>query len=98
MWSRALSLLTLGFFVVMNVLLLRSEFGGKNEVRSAIPIDLVLRKILTAPDNSFLEIRHHGRKIGTCQLSPSVGQELSADKLTSEDLPPEGMVEELTSY
>jgi hypothetical protein len=98
MWSRAFSVFTLIFFVVMNVLLLRSEFGGRNEVRSSIPTDLVLRKILTAPDNSFLEIRHHGRKIGTCQLSPSLGQELTNGKITTEDLPPEGMVEEPTSY
>src|SRR4051812_16761051 len=98
MWSRALAVFTLIFFIVMNVLLLRSEFGGRNEVRSTIPGDLVLGKILTAPDNSFLEVRHHGRKIGTCQLSPSVGQELATGKLMTEDLPPEGMVEELTSY
>src|SRR5881392_1733590 len=98
MWSRALAVFTLIFFIVMNVLLLRSEFGGKNEVRSTIPGDLVLGKILTAPDNSFLEVRHHGRKIGTCQLSPSVGQDLSRNRLMSEDLTPEGMVEDLTSY
>jgi hypothetical protein len=81
----------------MNVLLLRSEFGGRNEVRSAIPTAMVLGKILTAPDNSFLEIRHHGRKIGTCQLSPSVG-ELAAGRISTEDLPPEGMVEDLSNY
>jgi len=97
MWSRALSVFTLLFFVVMNVLLLRSEFGGRNEVRSAIPTAMVLGKILTAPDNSFLEIRHHGRKIGTCQLSPSVG-ELAAGKISTEDLPPEGMVEDFSNY
>ena len=98
MWSRALTVFTLIFFVVMNILLLRSEFGGRNELRSKIPNELVLKKILTAPDNSFLEIRHHGRKIGTCHLSPSFGESVTTGKIITEDLPPEGMVEELTSY
>jgi hypothetical protein len=98
MWSRALFASALIFFVVMNVLLFRSEFGGRNEVRSTIPAELVFRKILTSPDNSFLEIRHHGKKVGTCQWSPAIGQEAATGKVMDEDLPPEGMVEELTSY
>ncbi len=98
MWSRVLFSSVALFFVVMNVLLFRSEFGGRNEIRSTIPAELVLRKILTSPDNSFLEIRHHGQKIGTCQLTPSVGQEVATGKVGSEDLPPEGMLEDMTYY
>ncbi|HUR45287.1 MAG TPA: hypothetical protein VMZ27_05350 [Candidatus Saccharimonadales bacterium] len=98
MWSRAIFVSACLFFIVMNVLLLRSEFGGRNEVRSVVPTDLVLKKLLSAPDNSFLEIRHHGVKIGTCQWSPSIGQELATGKIMNEDLPPEGMVDDLSSY
>lgn len=98
MWTRALFLFVFVFFVVMNVLLFRSEFGGRNQVRSAIPAELVFKKVLTCPDNSFMEIRHHGKKVGTCQWSPAVGQELATGKIMSEELPPEGMVEELTGY
>ncbi|MDB6032945.1 MAG: hypothetical protein JWM16_3283 [Verrucomicrobiales bacterium] len=98
MWSRALFASVVIFFVVMNILLFRSEFGGQNEVRSAIPAELVFQKILTSPDNSFLEIRHHGKKVGTCQWSPAVGQESTIGRLMTDEVPPEGMVEELTSY
>ena len=86
------------FFVTMNVLLWRSEFGGRSALGSSVPAEVVWQKVLTAPDNSFLEIRHHGRKIGTCHWSPSVGQALTTGKTMTDDLPPEGMVNELTGY
>ncbi|HEY0455264.1 MAG TPA: hypothetical protein VGE41_02755 [Verrucomicrobiae bacterium] len=98
MWMRLVFVIVLSFFVVMNILLVRSEFGGKNQVSSAVPIDLIFQKILTAPDDSFLEIRQHGKKIGTCHWAATVGEKLSQTKLSSEDLAPEGMVEEASGY
>ncbi len=85
------------FFVTMNVLLWRSEFGDHHQFGASLPADSVWEKVLTSPDYSALTIRHHGRKIGTCNWTPSVGQERAAKMLT-EDAPPEGMIEEPTGY
>lgn len=85
------------FWVVMNVLLWRTEYRGKDTLGSAVPLEMVIQKMLTAPDNSSLEIIHHGRKIGYCRWAPNVGQDL-AEKINTEDLTPEGMVDTLSSY
>ena len=52
--------------------------------------------MLSAPDASALTVFHHGQKIGFCQWSTSVGEELS--KLHGEGEPPEGMVRRITGY
>jgi len=97
MRARLPLLLVTAFFVTMNVLLWRSEFGDRHPFGASLPAEGVWQKVLTAPDNSFLSIRHHGKKVGTCHWSPSVGQDRAA-RLANEDAPPEGMVEEPTSY
>ena len=96
MLNRVTFVLVTAFFITMNVLLWRSEFGGHHQFGGSVPAELVWQKVLTAPDNSFLTIRHRGKKLGLVTWSPSVGQDRS--KLLSEDNPPEGMVEEPTSY
>ena len=93
MRARLPFLLVTAFFVTMNVLLWRSEFGERHSFGASLPAEGVWQKVLTAPDNSFLSIRHHGKKVGTCHWSPTVGQERAA-RLANEDAPPEGMVEE----
>ena len=98
MRSRLSFLLVTAFFVTMNVLLWRSEFGGHHQFGGSIPAEAAWEKIVTAPDNSLLSIRRHGKRIGTCHWSPSVGQERATGKIMSEDVPPEGMVERPTSY
>src|SRR5256885_13275206 len=50
------------------------------------------------PYTTLFRSRHHGRKIGTCHWAATVGEKLSQSKLSSEDLPPEGMVEEPSGY
>ena len=40
------------FWLVMNGLLWRSEFGSGNKTGSTVPTSLVWEKILTAPDDS----------------------------------------------
>lgn len=82
----------------MNVLLWRSEFGGRNELGSAVPVDILLGKILTAPDDSALEIFHRGEKIGYCRWQVNVGEELSTGKIGTEEYQPEGMVKRLSGY
>src|SRR5437773_3244856 len=79
------------FWVVMNVLLWRAEFGGGNEAASAVSTEVVWQKILTAPDDSTLEISLNGKRIGYCRWVANVGEELATGKISSEDYVPEGI-------
>src|SRR5690606_24666778 len=58
---------------------------------SAVSAEIVLDKILTAPDTSALEIYHHGKKIGFCRWTAEVGVENGQKKLIDE-FQPEGML------
>src|SRR5262245_49487477 len=98
MLSRAALFLIIAFWVTMNVLLWRSEFGRRDALTATVPMEMVWRRVLTAPDNSSLEIFHHGQKIGFCRWAPEVGEELAAQQLSGEGAPPEGMVRRLTGY
>lgn len=85
------------FWVTMNVLLWRAEFGRHDAIGSAVPVATVWRKMLTAPDNSSLAIRHHGKVIGFCRwVTETVGATNSQDS-TDEPLP-EDMVSRVTGY
>jgi hypothetical protein len=86
------------FWISMNLLLWKSEFRGAAELGSPVPVEVVWEKILTAPDNSPLEILRHGKKIGYCRWIPNVGEDLSTGKISSERFQPEGRVERLTGY
>ncbi|HYG35772.1 MAG TPA: hypothetical protein VEC99_13360, partial [Clostridia bacterium] len=79
------------FWVTMNVLLWRAEYGNHATTGSAIPAHVVWEKILTAPDSSSLTILHNGKKIGFCHWLTSIGEDLS--KMKPDDAAPEGMVE-----
>lgn len=90
--------LALGVFcAAMNVQLWRSEFIS-DEGGSPVPMPLVWQKILTAPDNSSLEIRRDGVKIGFCRWNPNVGEEAATGKVADESSAPEGMVTALSNY
>jgi hypothetical protein len=93
----AFALITL-FWVTMNFLLWRSEFGGPNHLGPVVPVERVWQQMLTAPDNSSLEILHHGQKIGFCRWAASVGDEPAQEKASGDEVPPEGMVKRLSSY
>lgn len=86
------------FFVTMNYLLWRSEFGEQGRRSSPVPVKSVLDKMLTAPDNSRLEIRHHGMKVGNCRWSASVGDDRATGKQMSEEPLEEGMIETISGY
>ena len=73
----------------MNLLLWRSEYGPRGN-GIPVPVDLVWRKILTAPDISSLTVYQDGQKIGFCQFSTSIEQAMA--ELDEDKLPPEGMV------
>ena len=91
MLSRVIFAVFALFWVTMNVLLWRSEYSTVKETGSAVSAEIVLEKILTAPDTSALEIYHHGKKIGFCRWSAEVGVKKGLQHLTDE-FQPEGMV------
>jgi hypothetical protein len=86
------------FWIVMNVLLWRAEFSGGDEAASAVSTEVVWQKILTAPDDSTLEITWNGKRIGYCRWVANVGEELATGKIASEDYAPEGMIRRLGHY
>ncbi len=99
MISRILFAVVILFFIVMNVLLWRSEILGAGKVGAPIPAGVVWQKIISAPDNSSLEIRHHDQKVGYCTWTPAVGEELATGKqMTEGPPPPEGMVRTPSGY
>ncbi len=85
------------FWLIMNALLWRAEFGQRGD-RSSIPAERVWQKILTAPDNSSLNIYHHKVKIGYCRLAPDAGQTLDADNVLSDDFQPLAVGQPPTGY
>lgn len=78
MLSRAAFVLITLFWLTMNVLLWRAEFGSKHGAGRAVPAAVVWQKLLTAPDNSSLAILRHGRRIGLCHWSTGVGEQWTA--------------------
>jgi hypothetical protein len=88
MRSRVAFVVIAGFWVTMNVLLWRQEYGshGSDE---PVPAALVWRKILTAPDASSLSIYQDGERSGFCEFSTSVETEMA--KLDEDRPPPEGV-------
>lgn len=96
MISRVALILVTAFWVTMNVLLWRAEYGQQGSAGSSVPAEVVWRKILTAPDSSSLTILHHGKKVGFCHWMTSIGEELS--QIQEDTGSPEGMVRRITSY
>ena len=64
MFTRITFLVCAVFWVTMNYLLWRSEYGGAKHHGGQVPTEVVWRKIITSPDNSSLDILHHGKKAG----------------------------------
>jgi hypothetical protein len=89
MISRGAFILVAAFWVAMNVLLWRAEYGSHNR-GIPVPLDLVYRKILTAPDASSLSVYQDGQRTGFCEFSTSVEQEMA--ELDGDNPPPEGLV------
>jgi hypothetical protein len=88
MVGRIAFILVAAFWVTMNVLLWRAEYGSHN-AGIEVPLNLVCRKILTAPDNSMLDIFQDGQRIGFCQLTTGVGEEMA--ELNDESPPPKNL-------
>ncbi len=60
------------FWLLMNVLLWRAEYGQRDAARTPVPVAVVWHKMLTAPDTSSLTILHHGKKFGFCHWMTSI--------------------------
>jgi len=73
------------FWVTMNILLWRAEFGSHGEDVS-VPQELVWRRILTAPDASSLSVYQNGVRTGYCEFSTGVGQAMAT---LDDDKPPQ---------
>ncbi len=73
----------------MNYLLWRAEYSS-NGGGEPVPVELVWRKILTAPDASSLSIYQEGERSGFCEFSTSIEMEMA--KLDEDRPPPEGIV------
>jgi hypothetical protein len=86
------------FWATMNVLLWRAEVGAGARGGSPVSWDVVVDKVLTAPDPSTLELLHHGRRIGYCHWFPDTGGEPPGATKLSVDYVPEGMVRESHGY
>ena len=87
------------FWLVMNYLLWRSQWGAPNRLGSAVPVEMVWDRILTAPDSSALDLYDQEKKIGTCHWLANVGgPPRGVNRNLSTDFVPDGMVEEVTGY
>jgi hypothetical protein len=76
------------FWVTMNVLLWRAEFGiyGGD---TAVPPPLVWHKILTAPDASSMSVYQRGERMGFCEITTGVAQQMA--QYDQDTPPPEGL-------
>ena len=98
MFNRVLFVSIAGFWLTMNLLLWRSEFGQMNHPGSLVPTVMVWQKILTAPDDSSLEILQDGKRVGRCRWQANVGEEIATGKVAPDEFELEGMVRQLTGY
>jgi hypothetical protein len=82
----------------MNALLWRAEFGPSRNGGAPVPIESVWRRILTAPDESALEIQRHGERIGYCHWVAGAAEEMVLEPAEPASGLPEGMVRRPTAY
>ena len=94
MLARAAFVLLGLFWLGMNLLLWRSEFGTHPNAASAVPVQLVWRKILSSPDSSSLTVLRDGTRIGYCHWVSNVGEEWAK---TGDDSLPDGLPAPLRS-
>lgn len=60
------------FWLVMNFLLWRAEYGAGRGGASQVSLDAVVERLLQAPDKSVLKLYHHNREIGVLHWTPSI--------------------------
>jgi hypothetical protein len=92
MFARLTFMVIAAFWVTMNVLLWRVEFGVRGG-DTLVPALLVWHKIMTAPDSSSLSVYQKGERMGYCEFSTAVGQQMAA--FDEGKPPPEGFTAHL---
>ncbi len=85
------------FWLLMNFLLWRAEYGGGRETVSEVPVEMVARRVITSADRSSLTIQHQGQRIGQLQWVPSILEE-EQDGRSGSNFEPEGMVRRASGY
>ena len=88
MIARLLFVAVAGFWVTMNVLFWRSEFG-ESGTETPVPVSFVWKKILTTPDTASLNVYQKNQRIGFCEFSTGIARQMSA--LDQDKVPPEGL-------
>ncbi|HWD17787.1 MAG TPA: hypothetical protein VHB20_00795 [Verrucomicrobiae bacterium] len=86
------------FWLAMNFFLWRSQWGGSAQAGTETPVKVVWQKILTAPDNSSMEIYDHDRKIGFCHWTVTSGEAAAANKSLQEDYAPGSDLPQVSAY
>jgi hypothetical protein len=89
MTARLTFLVLLVFWVTMNALLWRAEYGSHGG-DTPVPLVAVWHKILTCSDPSSLTVYQEGDRMGYCEFSTSVGRELAS--VDADKPPPEGLM------
>jgi hypothetical protein len=87
MTARLTFLAIVAFWLTMNAALWRTEFGARGG-DTPVPLQLVWRKILTAPYASSLSVYQNGDRMGYCEFSTGVGQQMAT--FDEDKPPPEG--------
>lgn len=99
MFKRAWFLAITLFWVTMNVLLWRSEMSLGEDAGTPLPVAAVWERMLTAPDESSLDVYHRGKKLGYVRWMPKVIEEASEAWPEDEDPnTPEGRVKRILGY
>jgi hypothetical protein len=99
MFARITFFLIVSFWLVMNLLLWRSQTTGVQPMGNKIPAEVVWQKILTAPDRSSLEILHYDQHVGFCTWSADVGETTIVPPTgESDEYLPEELTKKVTGY
>ena len=86
------------FFVTMNYLLWRHEFSSTSRLGKTVPVEVVWQKMLTAPDDSSLDISKGRKKLGYLRWVANIDEPEATGKVSTDESQPEGMVKTLTGY
>lgn len=76
------------FWLTMNFLLWRAEFGAHGG-DVTVPAEMVWAKILSAPDASSMSVFQNGERTGYCEVVTGLGQKMA--QLDDNQPPPEGL-------
>lgn len=98
MAGRAFFVAVTVFWMVMNVLLWRSEYGSQTS--SSVPVESVWERILTAADSSAMQVYHHGQLLGVLRWSPTVieSAEVNTNGIDNTSSGIEGMIQKAGGY